>query len=627
MGFRKGHSVEDQILRFTQRISYGFHKKETSDLVLLDFSKAYDTVWRQRLLQSMLDIGVPAQYVLLLQDFLRNRQARVRFNGQLSKSRKMCQGLPQGSVLAPLLFLFYINNLAPLLHPDLTVSMYADDVSILASDSRRERAEEMAQDAVHTVHKWSQEWKLNLNGDKSEVSVFSKRKYDIGWTPKITIGGNTIRCENFPRLLGVTLDRNLTFGKHVEGVVAKVARKIPMLRAVANSTWGWRKGDLGKVYNAHFVSLLHFAGSAWQPWLKPTNVGKLQVAQNRCLRLITTQARSSPTPCLHLETGIRTVDSTIKAKCLISFEKAMRLAENHPRRVAATDSVRERLKSVQTFRSRARELALLYPSISRANAPRIPLNPPDTPPWERGLKDNISISPNLHGVKGRGDSATEIRLAALRRTIDLRADFTIYTDGSASDGTMNGGAGVIITTGDPSNPEVVDRLLQKGASLTSSFAEEMRAMIMALGWIGENCREGGHVLILTDSKSLCSALIGQNTQVDHVRRTLNELSSIVDITIQWVPGHCGVPGNELADIAAKEASELPGADIPAPISFSTHRDLIERTVVDPPPSHQRTRDVYRSISLTRDAQRRAATYDAERSVRHCQAAHWPCQKL
>lgn len=118
-GFRKGRGVEDQILRITQKITDGLHGHEKSVLVLLDFSKAYDTVWRQRLLQSLLDQDVPNQYVLFLTNFLQNRQAKVQFNGTLSRSRKMCQGLPQGSVLAPILFLFYINNLA-----SLTISRY-----------------------------------------------------------------------------------------------------------------------------------------------------------------------------------------------------------------------------------------------------------------------------------------------------------------------------------------------------------------------------------------------------------------------------------------------------------------------------------------------------------------------
>ena len=90
--------------------------------------------------------------------------------------------------------------------------------------------------------KWIKEWKLNLNGSKSEESFFSNKKEDLGWTPTLSIGCQDVRFELTPRLLGVTLDRNMSFGDHVKLTVSKVAKKMSLLRAVANSTWaGGRK--------------------------------------------------------------------------------------------------------------------------------------------------------------------------------------------------------------------------------------------------------------------------------------------------------------------------------------------------------------------------------------------------
>ena len=82
-----------------------------SVMALLDFSKAYDTVWRKILLNTLIGKGLNNRYVLWLSSFLENRQARVRFNGSISCSRKIHQGLPQGSVLAPLLIVLYIDCL------------------------------------------------------------------------------------------------------------------------------------------------------------------------------------------------------------------------------------------------------------------------------------------------------------------------------------------------------------------------------------------------------------------------------------------------------------------------------------------------------------------------------------
>ena len=107
------------------------------------------------------------------------------------------------------------------------------------------------------------------------------------------------------------------------------------------------------------------------------------------------------------------------------------------------------------------------------------------PPWRRGLKENI-VYPHLHGIKGRGDSKEEIKLAALNRSHELDAVYNIYTDGSATAGTLNGGAGVVITTGQPSCPTVINSIKQTGALFTSSYEEEKRALEMAIEWIKNN---------------------------------------------------------------------------------------------------------------------------------------------
>ena len=239
-GFRKDRGCEDQITRVIQQIQDGFHSKpmKRSVLVLLDFSKAYDMVWREKLLLSMLKQGIPPGLVKWIRHFLVNRQARVKFNSTESKCRIMRQGLPQGSVLSPILFLLYINHLANLLPQNNVNAMFANDVSILATESTKEEAQIKAHEAVDIVVEWARNWKLRLNATKSEVSHFTTNSMEARWEPKIEVDGTIIRREPNPRLLGVILDRNLRFGPHADHVASRIETKKKIIGAVANTEWG-----------------------------------------------------------------------------------------------------------------------------------------------------------------------------------------------------------------------------------------------------------------------------------------------------------------------------------------------------------------------------------------------------
>lgn len=478
--------------------------------------------------------------------------------------------------------------------------MYADDVSILSTNKDRIVAQRQAQEAVDIVVNWSKDWKLNLNGSKSEVSFFSNKGNDKRWTPTITIGGQAIRYEETPRLLGVILDRKLVFADQVNSVIARVTQKSSMLRAVANSTWGWRKNDLRKVFLSHIHSIMNFAGISWQSWLSGAQIKRLQVAQNPCLRIITTTAAGAPVPALHYETSIPTVAQTIQMNCLKSFEKAVRMDLEHPRFIAATSSSSFRLKSLRGFTEAARDLYLKKPHLDSYG--RAPLCLSSVPLWRRGIKPNI-VFPNLHGIKGRGDSAEEIRLAALKRSREINAVYNIYTDGYASAGTSYGGAGVVITTGDPSCPTVVDSIETQGALFTCSYEEEKRALEMAIVWI-QNHPEcvNQTIAIFTDSQSLCMALLGSSPYLDRIRQTINTVNS--HLIIQWIPGHCDIPGNELADTTAKSAAKLPGPiHCRPPVSYGSSCAQITLCFSkDPPGTHERTTEVYGALSKERESQ-------------------------
>ena len=137
-------------------------------------------------------------------------------------------------------------------------------MSILTTACKREDAEATAQAVVSSVVTWSQEWRLNLNAEKSEVCPFSTWSNDSSWNPTIFIGNQKVRVNTTPRLLGVILDRSLTFNAHLKKLTTSLASSIRIIRATAHTSWGWRHSTLKMAFHALVCSKLDYAAPAWQ---------------------------------------------------------------------------------------------------------------------------------------------------------------------------------------------------------------------------------------------------------------------------------------------------------------------------------------------------------------------------
>jgi hypothetical protein len=156
-------------------------------LALLDFLKAYDKVWQADLLATMLRKGVPVRYVWWIQGFLSNRQARVHLNRAYSQSWVMREGVPQGSVLPPLLFLFVIDDLQDCLPEGVHSSLFADDSALWVHSPRKEEAVPVLQEGVREVYRWAWAKKLTLNFKKCEVSFFSADPHEAKRRPVVEV--------------------------------------------------------------------------------------------------------------------------------------------------------------------------------------------------------------------------------------------------------------------------------------------------------------------------------------------------------------------------------------------------------------------------------------------------------
>ena len=262
---------------------------------------AFDTVWRSRLLTTMAEKGVPLEYIKWLYSFLQNRQASVRIHGASSSTKRLQQGVPQGCVLSPLLFVFFINNVVdrlmqedPIRARQLVISLFADDVTVLACNRSRDQAINDVQWAVNVISDWSKEWMLQLNATKSEVAFFSKWSHEASFKPTINVDNKAIPFNPTPKLLGVRFDTTLTFTPHAEEVARAASEKLGLLAAVGNTSWGWDKYHLRQLYFTYLRSKMDYSGAGWQPWLAASSISILERTQNKALRIMTGQLKSTP---------------------------------------------------------------------------------------------------------------------------------------------------------------------------------------------------------------------------------------------------------------------------------------------------------------------------------------------
>ena len=158
-------------------------------MALLDYSKAYDRTWRERLLKKLLDLGAPRLMTRWISAFLRTRTAAVMINGTMSKRVRMKQGLPQGSVLSPLLFVIFINDIVDNIPEGVEAPLFADDASVYSMDEDLEVAQARVQVAVSAIERWSLDNKLDLNVTKSCTFFFSTHTGEAKWRPNITLLG------------------------------------------------------------------------------------------------------------------------------------------------------------------------------------------------------------------------------------------------------------------------------------------------------------------------------------------------------------------------------------------------------------------------------------------------------
>ncbi|KAL5249657.1 hypothetical protein ACHWQZ_G018500 [Mnemiopsis leidyi] len=226
-GFRPGRSCEHALLNAQNSILHSLNKNQVSLLLLLDYSKAFDLLDHETLLRKLEHYGIRGIVKEWFRSYLTNRTQYVSINDTYSESKSIDFGVPQGSILGPLLFVIYINDL-PGISSLAKFILYADDANIIVSGSSLDEVSRKANELIGSLVDWVGVNGLSLNVKKTCYMIFSRTRLNLDRFT-ISIDNTVIERKTRARFLGVIMDEKLTWAEHIKAIKAKMTRYIGVM--------------------------------------------------------------------------------------------------------------------------------------------------------------------------------------------------------------------------------------------------------------------------------------------------------------------------------------------------------------------------------------------------------------
>merc|ERR1712035_112911 len=248
-GFRPKHSTSSLLTNITQTTLEGLNSNKPAPrtiIAAIDISKAFDTVPRHLLINKILNTIIHNNIKKWLANFLSGRYGYTMYNSKSSRTRHYTNGAPQGSVLSPTLFNLYMHDIPLPTCPNTHVLSYADDLTIMSQNPLHETATRQLQTYIHTLENWLTTNRMKVSADKSSVTLITRTHKEYIVEPHITLLNTPIPTSHTTTILGVTLDRGMTFNQHTNSINTKAQHKLNVLRALTHTTYGHSKKDINQ---------------------------------------------------------------------------------------------------------------------------------------------------------------------------------------------------------------------------------------------------------------------------------------------------------------------------------------------------------------------------------------------
>ena len=304
-GFRKNNSTSYALIQITERIKESIDKHKYGCGIFIDLRKAFDTVNHNILLTKLEHYGIRGVSLRWFQSYLSDRKQYVFHNGESSKLKDITCGVPQGSVLGPLLFLLYINDL-PNISKLLDFYLFADDTNIYCTANTLDELQFKINKELKELRTWLIVNRLSLNIDKTNFVIFHPYNKPVKQTITLKLHKNAISEKDSVKYLGIMIDSTLTWQNHIDKISKKIARAIGLLYKI-------RPFINIKVMKTLYYSFVYphllYAIEVWGS-ADITHLNKLITLQKRVVRMITFSDRRQndysflPSDPLFLKMGI-----------------------------------------------------------------------------------------------------------------------------------------------------------------------------------------------------------------------------------------------------------------------------------------------------------------------------------
>ena len=280
-GFRKNHSTSLALIDFYDKVSSAFDRGEFAVGVFLDLSKASDTVNFDILFDKLQHYGIRGLPLEWTKSYFSDRFHFVDFNGHSSQPKRISCGVPQGSILGPLFFILYINDIINA-STILKLILFADDTSIFFSHKDIDYLSTILNSELAKISDWLKANKLSLNLKKTKCIVFVPRQKRQNIRIQLAINNQQIDQVNETVFLGVTLDDKLTWKPHISHIANKISKSIGI---IYRSSFYLPKTSLLTLYYSLIFPYLYYCNMIWALTYE-TNLRRLVILQKRVVRIV-----------------------------------------------------------------------------------------------------------------------------------------------------------------------------------------------------------------------------------------------------------------------------------------------------------------------------------------------------